>query len=212
MYRGNTETMHSLRLWYRGDQIGLDTLIERHLPWIREQVRRRMGPILRQKADTADYVQDAMVEFLRYGPKVLISDENHFQALIIRIVENSLRQNYDWFTAKRRAISKERPLPSDTVLNLDRPNDAVKTPSAEAQRHEREAWIRLGMELLDPKDQEILILQKWENLSFVEIGKRLNLSTDAARMRHNRAVDRLTEKVQLLRSGDLPKVLAEDSP
>jgi RNA polymerase sigma factor (sigma-70 family) len=171
-----------------------------------------MGPLLRKKAETTDYLHDAMVDFLCYGPKIMISDENHFQALMTRIVENALRDKYDWFKARRRSISKERPLPSDTVLHLDRPDAAVKTPSAEAQHHEREAWIRLGMEFLDPKDREILILQKWDDLSFVEIGKRLGISPDAARMRHNSAVDRLTEKVQMLRHGDLSQVLADDAP
>lgn len=211
MRRDRTETLLNLHLWHSGDSKGLETLIARHLPWIRRHVRNRMGPLLRKKANTVDYVQDVMVEFLRYGPKVLISDENHFRALMVRIVENTLREKHDWFTARRRAISKERPLPKETVLYLEAPKRRDKTPSVELQRQEQEAWIRLGMELLDPQDQKILILQKWDNLSFVEIGEQLGISPDAARKRHNRAVDRLSEKVVFLRKGDLAKILEEKS-
>jgi RNA polymerase sigma factor (sigma-70 family) len=144
-----------------------------------------------------------MVQFLQYGPRIQISDDNHFRALLVRIVENALRDKYDWFTARRRAISKECPLPTDTVLCLDPPKPLIKTPSTDAHDHEREAWVRLGTELLDAEDREVLILRQWENLSYAEIGKRLDISADAARMRNNRAIARLGEIVGELRRGNI---------
>ena len=194
-----TVTAQLLKSWHGGHEDGLDALLERHLPWIRIHVRRRLGPLLRRGAETSDYVQDAMIEFLRYGPRIVISDDDHFRALIVRIVENSLRNKYDWFTAQRRAIARERPIPSDTILRLDPPKDSVKTPSQSVQRHEDEAWVRLCMELIDPEDSEIIILRQWEHLSFVQIGEKLGISANTARMRHNRAVNRLAEQVGNLR-------------
>jgi RNA polymerase sigma factor (sigma-70 family) len=210
MIRGNDETSASLRKWYEGDRGALDELIERHLPWIQAHVRRRLGPVLRSRGDTVDYVQDAMIQFLQFGPRFTVTREEDFRALVARIVENSLRNKYDWFTARRRDIARERPLPSDTVLSLDPLRGSARTPSMSAERREREAWIRLGMELLDADAREILILRQWDRMSYAQIGERLGTTPDAARMRHNQAVRRLASKVQTLRTGRLAEALAEE--
>lgn len=192
---------------HQGDMDSLNRLLEAHLPWITAQVKRRMGPVLQKKAETGDYVQNALLQFLKYGPCFSISSENQFRAFLLKVVENSLRNQHDWFTAARREIARERPLPSDTVLSLDPPQGEVKTPSKQAARHEQEAWIRLSMEFIDAKAREILVLRQWEKLPFKEIGDRLGVSEVAARMKHNRAVKQLSKKVWALRSGQLSHIL-----
>ena len=201
-----SQTLLHLEQWNGGDPAGLDALLSRHLPWIRAHIRRRMGPLLRKKAESCDYLQDVMVEFLRYGPRIQVSAGAQFRALLVRIVESALRDKHDWFTARRRAISRERPLPPDTVLRIDPPRERSETPSVEADNHERQAWLRLGMELVDPGDREVLVLRQWDGLPFPEIGKRLALSEDAARMRYNRAVGRLADDVGRLRRHGLPEI------
>lgn len=195
--------------WNSGDPKGLDALLKKHLTWLHDQARKRMGPILRGKGETCDYVQDALIEFLRYGPRFTISSEALFRALLLKIMENTLRHKHDWFTARRRDIARENPLPSDTVLSLDPLQGSLKTPSQSVARHEEEAWVRLGLELVDPKYREVLVLRKWDNLSFDEIGSRLGITGNAAKMRHRRAVDQLARNVWELRSGNLNRVLAE---
>jgi RNA polymerase sigma-70 factor (ECF subfamily) len=190
-----------LQQWHSGDQHALDALIERHLTWIHAKVRHRLGSMLRDKGETCDYVQDAVVEFLRYGPRFTITNDARFRGLILKIVENVLCNKYDWFTARRRAIARERPLPSDTILSLDPPRQQMHTPSKTAEKNEQEAWVRLGIELVKPDDREVLILRQWDGLSFDEIGKRLEISASAARVRHLRAVRRLAREVEELRRG-----------
>lgn len=178
-------------------------MLERHLRWIQDQVQRRLGPILRKKAEPCDYVQDAIIQFLKLGPRFIISDGNHLRALLLRIIENTLRGKYDWYMAQCREVARERPLPSSTVLNLDPSYRSENTAGKSVERHEREAFVRLGMWLLKPEDSEVLILRYWKSLSFISIGERLGISSDAARMRHNRAIDRLAEEIGALRRGKL---------
>jgi len=206
MEREKTDTFLSLSNWNDGEEQALDSVLERQLPWIREQVRKRLTVLLRKKAETMDYVQDVVIQFMRYGPRFVVSDEKRLRGLLYRIVENSLHDKYDWFTARRRAISRERPLPGDTVVSLDPPQNSVSTPSRNADRNEREAWIRLGLELLEPADRELIALRQWEKAPFDEIGKKLGLSSDAARMRYNRAVGHLGDKVAALRAGRIEAV------
>ena len=150
--------------------------------------------------------QDA-VQFFRYGPRIALKDENQFRALLARIVENVLCDHGDHFAALRRRISRLRPLPPDTVLNLDATPRSAKTPSKAVERHEKEAWIRLGMELLNDKDREVIVMRQWEDLSFEEIGNHLGISSNTARMRNERAVGRLGKLLGRMRRGDLAGVL-----
>lgn len=113
------DTVDLLRRWHRGDRDALDTLLGRELPWIERRVRARLGARLRAKEETGDIVQETVLEFLEYGPPFLVAGRGQLRALLARIAENVLRARHDWFTAKRRALSRERPLPPGSVASLD---------------------------------------------------------------------------------------------
>lgn len=206
-----TQTYRHLSRLNVGDPEGLKALVERHMPFIRAHVHRRLGPVLRLKADTDDYVQDVVLQFLKYTPRFTVSDDHHFRALVVHVVENLLRDKNKWYMARRRKAALEHPLPSDTVLSLDPPREgAVETPSRCADRNEQEAWIRFGMEFLDSEDRRVLVLRQWDERTFDEIGQELKVSPDAARMRHNRAMRRLADLIGRLRRGRQPGSVEPD--
>jgi RNA polymerase sigma-70 factor (ECF subfamily) len=204
-----SNTLQLLRRWHAGDEACLDALLRRHLPWIREQVKRRLGPVLRSKGETGDYVQDVVVEFLRHGARFTVADENHFRALLYRVVDFALSNKLDWFTARRRAIARERPLPSTTILALEPAGHSDRTPSKSVERRDREGWIRLGIEFLAPPDREVLVLRQWESLSMNEVAERLGIEAGAAQMRYVRALRRLAAKIGQLRRGEFGETLQE---
>jgi len=197
-----TSTAFLLRQWHSGDKKSLEVLLERHLPWVRNHVRKRLGAKLRRKIETSDIVQDAVVKFLRYSPRFITSDDNRFRGILVRIVENVLRDKHDWFAAQRRNVSRERPIPTDTVLNLDPPKTARATPSKAAHQNEQEGWIRLGIELLEPRERKPLVLHLWNGLSFADLGASLGITSEAARTRYRRSVKKLEEKIVQLRKGE----------
>jgi RNA polymerase sigma-70 factor (ECF subfamily) len=165
---------------------------------------------MRLKAETGDVVQQAMVSFLKYGPRFLLSNATHFRALIVRIVENVLRDQNDFFRAGRRNSARERALPDDSVLDLDLPVETVTRPMDAALRNESVALVRLSLELMKPEDREIILLRQFEGMSFAEIGKRLSIAEDSARMRFQRALPRLAEVVERVRNGRIGELLGED--
>lgn len=201
------ETVTLLRRWHAGDQQALAALLERHLAWIHEHVRMRLGPALRQKAESMDLVQDALVDVLRWGPKFTISDDLQFRALLARIVENAIRDQAEHFGAQKRAAAKERGLPGDSVLDLDPPRGAVTRPSEAAVRQEGAVRIQLALKLLDPEDRQVILLRQEQELSFAAIGELLSISEDAARFRFNRALPRLAKRVQDLGAGRIDEAL-----
>ncbi|MCA8965301.1 MAG: sigma-70 family RNA polymerase sigma factor [Planctomycetes bacterium] len=195
------ETVILLRQWHAGDRQALEHLVARELPWIRNYVHGRLGQLLRARGDTEDYVQEAMLRVLCYGPRFATGSRRAFRRLLGRIVENSLRDQADWHGAERRALAKERPVPSDSVLHLDRPQESVTRPSEALARKEQEAWVALALELLDPDDRQVIRLRQWEGLPFADVAARLGLPEDTARMRFRRALPRLARKLEQLQSG-----------
>jgi RNA polymerase sigma-70 factor (ECF subfamily) len=194
-------TIELLRRWHGGERGALDALLQRDLPWLRERVRQRLGDLLREKGDPDDYVQEVVIEVLQYAPRFLLEDRRQFRALLARIVENTLSDRDEWFRRKRRDLHKERPIPTDTVLWLDRPRDSVTRPSQNAIQDEQRAYTRLAMELLDGDDRKVLLLREWDGLGFAEIGAQLGTSENAARMRFQRALQRLAQEVERLVQG-----------
>ena len=212
MSPAESHTLQLLRGWHRGDRESVAVLMERHLPWIRERIRHRIGPALRNKAETSDFVHDAVIEFLQYAPRFLVTSEVQFRALLLRIAENTIRNKHRWFMAARRKIARERPIPSTTILSLDPAGRSMQTPSKSAERHEREAWVRMAMEFLDERDREILALRQWEALSFVDIGEKLGIGAAGAQMRHIRALRRLSATISELRRKGVSAVVGDNEP
>jgi RNA polymerase sigma-70 factor (ECF subfamily) len=207
----DSETVLLLRRWHAGDRGALDLLLERDLAWVRERVRRRLGPLLRAKAQTDDFVQDAVVEVLRYAPRFEVADRSQFRALLARIVENVLRDEHDRFSAKRRAIRRELPFPAGEE-DRGPADDSSLRPSRLAEREEWESCIRFALALLDQEDREVVLLREWDGRAFREIGEALGVSEDAARMRFHRGVARLAGQVQRLRGGKISDLPLPEEP
>ena len=206
MHVDPSETLVLLQRIHTGDPKALGELVARDLPWVRAYVARVLGPELRARTDAEDVVQEAMLAVLKDGQKFTISDMGQFRALIARIVENLLRMKHRFLHQQKRDIGKEQRLPSDTVLDLDA---SVTRPSQAAMRNETQAWLQLCLDLLDPKDREVILLRQWKDLSFVEIGQQLGLDQAAARMRFERALARLAKLVKRVQLGGLAQVLEE---
>lgn len=194
-------TVELLRRHAAGDGGALGELLRREMPWLRAYVSRRLGAALRQKDETMDQVQDAIVDFLRGAPRFTVENGDQLRALLARVVENNLRDRDDWFRARRRAQDAEQPLPSDSVLRLAPGAGELTTPSQAASETEWKGWVRLAMELVDPEDRRLLVLREWDDLSFVEIGERYGMTANAVRMKWTRAVARLADQIAALRRG-----------
>jgi RNA polymerase sigma-70 factor (ECF subfamily) len=200
-------TASLLRRWHDGDAQALGAILARDAGWIAEQVRRHMGPALRGAEETQDIVQDAILRVLRGGPRFVVADARHFRALLARIVVNLLRDRARWRDAGRRALGHERLAGPATLLDLDAGSRTTQDPAVQLDRAERREWIRLALEFLEPEDRDVIVLRDWEERSFAEIGARLGLGDDGARMRYLRALPRLAEQVLELRRGRLGRLL-----
>ncbi|MCK5943548.1 MAG: sigma-70 family RNA polymerase sigma factor [Planctomycetes bacterium] len=179
----------------------LARLVAEHLPWIERQVHQRMGAVVREDGDTGDVLQEALLEVLRYGPSFRTRDRDRFRGLLLRIVENNLRDRYRRLHRGVRDRRRHAGPASDSMLELDPAVRSITSPSVAAARREHEEWLRLAVELLEPADRDVLRLRDWQQLEFAEIGSALGVSAEAARKRYHRALPRLADKVLQLRRG-----------
>ncbi|HKE00891.1 MAG TPA: sigma-70 family RNA polymerase sigma factor [Planctomycetota bacterium] len=202
------ETLTLLRRWHSGDAEALSALLERHLPAIRERLRKRMGPLLRARTEAEDVVQDVMLRVLADGPRFEISDDEHFRLLLARIVENALRDAHRGFTAMRRDAGRERELPPSSILPLGVAR--AETPSEVVGREEREEWVRLALQVVDGDTRQVVVLHQWEGKTFAAIGAEVGIAEDAARMRYNRGLVRLTKTIHALRRGRVEQAVGPD--
>lgn len=195
---------------HQGSADALRQLLQRELPSIREQAHRMLGGVVRQNLDTGDVVQEVCLHVLRTGPRFSVAGSEEFRRLMARIVRNKLVSLARHYNASKR--SGEPPAQGDTVLYLEAeaPRVANPTPSEHAVRNEERELVRLGLDLIDPLDREILTLRDEFDLSYVEIGARLDgMQEDAVRMRYKRGLKKLELCVQQLRRQRLQPLLDE---
>lgn len=204
------DTRDLLVAWHNGDESAFTALVHEHTPWIEATVRRRLGPVLRQRVDTQDIVQNTLIEVLRGGPRFVVTDREHLRGLLARMVENVLRVQAHHGQAGKRDVRREMTPPSrDSVLFLDGQPGSTATPSQAAAKEEDAAWVRLAVEMLAPEDRAAILWREFQGLSFAEIAARLQVTEDSARMRFNRALPKLARKLEALRGGKLGSLLAE---
>jgi RNA polymerase sigma factor (sigma-70 family) len=192
-------TQDLLRRLHGGDRRALEELLVRHLDWVRAQVRRRLGAVVRREGETEDFVQAAVVDALDRGPRFVVDSPERFRALLLRMVENNVRDRVRYMHRQQRDCRRQLCRASDSVLVLDAPFRTVTDPGEAAARGERIATLQLALELLEPEDREAIRLREWDGLSFGDVGARLGVGEEAARKRYARALPRLVQKVDALR-------------
>jgi RNA polymerase sigma-70 factor (ECF subfamily) len=198
-------TSQLLQRWRDGDEQGLHEVLALHLPAVLTIVRSELGRELRQKLESDDLVQDAIVEFLRYGPAMPPVDAAHFRALLVLIVRHTICDRSKWFQAARRRMDRERSLGSTTQATIPA---ADVDPAALAERADLTTRLRLALELLPERDRRVLVLRDWQGLSFAQVALDLGVGEEAARGAWRRAVGRLRGLMADLRTGGLPAALA----
>lgn len=179
----------SLRLFERakdGHASALNRLFQRNLGPVMRWAHGRLPRWARTAADTADLVQDAVLQTLRRlhgfevrGPKAL-------QAYLRHAVQN--RINDEMRRIGRRGVMQE--LPVDIVGNERSPLDAAV--DAETGERYKAALMRLS-----PSDRELIVGRFELGFSYEQMALAFGRSSpDSARMAVQRALIRLTNELR----------------
>ncbi len=176
-----------------GDATALEAL------WLHfgEDLRRRARTRLRQygiahEAESMDICNAVLMDLIRQG-RIRLERPQDAIHYILRAVDNEVRDAFRQLSRQRRDFRRvdQQPVEDHRVAGTQ------ATPSTELIR--REIFLRVADELDEadrPMVQWVLASCTWD-----EIGKRLGIEPDTARMRFQRAVRKVRERFA---AGDSP--------
>ena len=173
-----------------GSPEALNALYERCSGRLLAYVRLRLGRELRSRLESRDILQAAMVKSLEHLHELKADNTGSLMGWLTRIADNEIRDRADYHQRQRRDAAREMPLDDDApVRALTRSALSRVILDEQAQRLED------ALESLSPPHREVILLRKFEELSFAEIARRLGKSEDACRMLLARAMTALTMKM-----------------
>jgi RNA polymerase sigma factor (sigma-70 family) len=196
------ELAQLLDRWLHGDAAVVGRIAEVVLPTVRQFASARLGPALRQKLDSEDLAQDAILEFLDYGPRFVPQAPGQLCELLFCIVRNALHDHDRWFKTARRAMAREQP-----IDGVDPAAGSSAGPVHQAAARETTDRMRLALELLPADGRRVLLLHMRDGASFGEIGAGLGVSAEAARSLYRRTRADLLQRMTLLQAGDFDGAL-----
>jgi RNA polymerase sigma-70 factor (ECF subfamily) len=164
-----------------GDDEAWNSLYELYEVELRKRVKSKLGAELRNQVDASDVMQSVWVESIRSLKHFEYRGDGSFLAWVSAIVRHKIARKAG--DARRKASGRGGA--SDWVADA-LPEDGPG-PSTEIRNKDDLQRLHQAIAELRDADREILKLSWFDGLRQREIGDRLKISEDAARMRINRA-------------------------
>src|SRR5262245_2294576 len=173
-----------------GSPEALNHLYERCAGRLLAFIRLRLGRELRSRLESRDILQATLLKSLQHVGELKGEETRSVMAWLARIAEHEIRDCADFHHRQRRDAAREMVLEDDAPLpGLTRSALSRVILDEQAKRLEE------ALETLSPAHREIILLRKFEELSFAEIAQRLGKTDDACRMLLARAMTALTVKM-----------------
>jgi RNA polymerase sigma-70 factor (ECF subfamily) len=176
-----------------GSADALDAVFERCVARVLTLVRLRLGRRLRERLESRDVLQAVMLKALRGFARFNGRNGAAFMAWLARIVENEVRDQADFHARLRRDARREVALDDAALDNL--PNRA-RSLTSRLLLDERLERLATALESLAPDHRAVIVGRYLEELSFEELGRRLERSPDACRMLLARGMTALTWRMK----------------
>lgn len=181
------ETSELLQRARDGSAEALNRLYERCAGRLLGYVRLRLGPELRSRMESQDILQAALLKSVRSLEQFRGGDPQAFLAWVTRIAEHEIRDRVEHQRRQRRDAAREVPLEDDAPVPA-----ITRSALSRLLLDERARRLEAALETLAPDHREVILMRRFEDLSFADIGRRLGRSEDACRMLFARAMTALT--------------------
>lgn len=169
-----------------GDSNALNRLIARHLPPLQRWARGRLPCAIRDLEDTADLVQETVIQALKHLNHFEYRRDGALQAYLRHAVYNRIRMEY----------RRKRSRPDRTELDTHH-EDSGASPLDEAVGREAVERYERALARLKPEEREAVVAKIEMDCSYAELARALGKpSADAARMSVGRALLRLAEEMK----------------
>jgi len=171
-------------MWTAGNFKAFDALFNRY----GQKVYNLFLRSLRQKETSEDLLQECFMRLAesrnRYHP------QNSFTSWLFTIAMNLLRDQYRKKQRFQATFSPEDPEPK--LRNFA---DSRKEPLNQMETAELKIAVEKALQTLPADQREIIVLSKYQGLSYAEIGDILALSPEAAKQKAYRGLKTLRQKL-----------------
>jgi RNA polymerase sigma-70 factor (ECF subfamily) len=181
------ETRELLQRAREGSPEALNLLYERCAGRLLAFIRLRLGKDLRSRLESRDILQTTLLKSIEHLEYLKGNQTLSLKAWLARIAEHEIRDGADFHHRQRRDAARELPLDDDAPLPA-----LTRSALSRVILDERATRLEAALETLSADHREVILLRKFEELSFSEIGTRLGKSDDACRMLLARAMTALT--------------------
>ena len=177
-----------------GDQRAYERLVQKY----EEPLRRHVGKMVRDEAQTRDLVQEAFVK--AFGSLESYSPAYAFSTWLYRIATN---HTIDYIRKRKLpTFSIDKPIQTrDGQLQMELP-DTTYRPDRAVVADQRNAILREAIDGLPPKYHRVIVMRHQEELSYEEIATALDLPLGTVKAHIFRA-RALLNKALRDRRGDL---------
>ncbi len=180
-----------LRRAKQGSDAALNLLYEQCAGRLLAYIRLRLGRELRAKLESRDILQATLLKSLTHLHELKGEERESLMAWLARIAEHEIRDRADYHQRQRRDAAREVAIDDESPLAV-----AARSALSQVILDERARALEAAMDTLSPAHREVILLRKFEELSFPEIARRLGKSDDACRMLFARAMTALTMAMQ----------------
>ncbi len=176
-----------------GDPVARDHLLDHHRDRLRRTVARRLDPRLAARVDPSDVVQEALADADRKLSAYLRDRPLPFYPWLRRLaLERLVRLHRRHVRAGKRSVTREAP--ADHIGVLPHPRaPAGDGPASAVVRAELRDRVRAALDRLPVADRTVLVLRHFEHHSVRVTAARLGVSEGAVKVRHLRALRRLSD-------------------
>lgn len=194
---GRTESSMLLREAREGSTEALGRLFELCGAKLLALIRIRLGPTLRREVESGDILQQTLLKALQKIEQFEGADRDTLMGWLATIAWNEIRDEADYYQRLRR----DARLRATWVTGFDPVAQQLHSEVSQLALQEESQQLLAAIDRLDEDHREVIVLRRYEELSFKEVGERLERSPDAARKLFARAMTALTMEMRVVRSG-----------
>ena len=194
---GPTSSPEQLIAALRGGLAAYEELLRRYQPLLTQTARREISPQLEATFGASGVVQETFWKVWQALRDFRGQTEAELVAWMRGILRNVLGgEERKLHAAKRDVRREERVDPGASSASPSGPwFDPNPSPGSQAAQHEQLDRLRQALQRL-PDDQRLaVLLQKEHELSDEQIGRLLNCSVEAVRMKRVRGLARLRQEL-----------------
>ncbi len=173
----------------QGEREAAGAIFERCAGKLLALIRLRLGRSLRRQVESRDVLQATLLKAFEHVGDLETTETSSFMGWLARIAENEILDLAAFHGRQRRDAARNVALDDEPEAALVA---QVRSATSRLVWSEQAGRLERALEGLEPDHREVIVLRRFEELSYPEIGERLSRSPDACRMLFARAMTALT--------------------